>query len=252
MDKAVTNHNGHRERVRTLISQSGLDALLPHQILEFLLFYGIPYKDTKQIAYQLLDAYGTFDGVLDASVEDLLKIKGMTRNAAMLLSTLPEVFDKYRESKKSTKYVCALEELPLFVSQLFKDMSQEYLYLICLDAKYRLLHTDLLNSGNISAVHADVRKIVEIALRHNAVIIVLAHNHPSGVPVPSNEDVLYTAELSNILSTMDIQLLDHLVMTDDKFYSFCGKDCFDLNDAESYAEAIAIELRKQHNIKSNY
>lgn len=236
MDNAGQNsHIGHRERVRAIVEENGLRALLPHQVLEFLLFYGIPYKDTKGIAHQLLRRFGCFDNVLNADVNALMQVKGMTRNAALLLTSLPEVFTLYHKSKRQPKYVLGPDTLLPYLDTLFADKVDECLYLLCMDVKQQLIHTDKITSGNSVSLQVAVKEIVETALRHNAKKIILAHNHPSAVPSPSEQDIKSTNALGGILDTLDIKMIDHIIMGLDTAYSFYLKSRIKLSDGKSYA-----------------
>lgn len=215
-----SSHTGHRERVRSIIESNGIEALLPHQVLEYLLFHAIPYKDTREIAHQLIRMFGSFDNVLNASVNSLLQVKGMTKNAALLLHSLPSVFTLYHKSRNEPKYVLGPNTLLPYLHSLFANKVDECLYLLCMDIKQQLLHTDKITSGNSVMMQVAVKEIIETALRHNAKKIILAHNHPSSCPLPSEQDVASTCSLGNILSSLDIALIDHLIVSNDSAYSF--------------------------------
>lgn len=242
------SRNGHRNRVKSVVEENGLKTLLPHQILEFLLFYGIPYKDTKEIARELLATFGDFENVLRASVGDLVKIKGMTKNAALLLHSLPEIFAFYRQSKTSPKTVLTPDALLSYLETLFSEKHTECFYVISLDASHKLIHTDMIAEGNFGSVLPDPKVIVENALKHRAAGVILAHNHPSSVPSPSDNDIKSTNKIESVLSAIGIKLIDHVIVGADSAYSFYLKSLLRTDNDLSYYPCIRLPSGK---IKTN-
>lgn len=214
-------HLGHRERMKTKLLQIGLDKFQEHEMLEILLFFGIPYKDTNIIAHKLLRKFGSLAGVLDASVEDLLQINGMTKNAAILLHSMPSFFREYKKSKTNTKRpIINIEDiLPLLEANLqYREM--ECLYVICLNASQRIIAVLETGVAELSSVLLSPRAIVDIALRYKAVNIIIAHNHPSGNALPSDSDIALTIDLKHMLKGIDVELVDHIIIAENKAYSF--------------------------------
>lgn len=219
-----SHHMGHRERVKKKLMEIGLDKFHDHEILEFLLFFGIPYKDTNVIAHNLIKKYGSLADVLDASVEDLSEVSGMTKNAALLLNTLPQVFREYKKSKlDSKKPIINIDDiLPLLEANLeFRET--ESLVVICLNARQRI--TAVVETGvpEINSVLLSPRSIVDIALRYKAVNLIIAHNHPSGNVMPSESDIAMTIDIKHMLKSIDIELVDHIIIANNKAYSFYMK-----------------------------
>lgn len=217
----ANEHLGHRARMKDKLLKIGLDKFQEHEMLELLLFYGIPYKDTNIIAHQLINKFGTLSGVLDASVEDLISIKGMTFNAAVLLHSLPAFFREYKKSKTNNKKpIMNIEDiLPLLEANLqYKEM--ECLYVICLNASQRIISVLETGVAELSSVLLSPRAIVDIALRYKAVNLIIAHNHPSGNVLPSDSDIALTIDLKHMLKGIDVELVDHIIVADDKAYSF--------------------------------
>ncbi|HKL73296.1 MAG TPA: JAB domain-containing protein [Clostridia bacterium] len=212
-------HQGHRERVKQSVFENGLELMQPHQVLEYLLFFAIPYKDTNVLAHQLIARFGSLDGVFDANVNDLVKIKGITKNAALLLHTLPEVFSLYQRNKNSPKKVLNVNNIIPYLRSLVSLKNNEYLYIICLDAKNGIIYTEQLASGN-SSVSLSSKEIVKIAMLHQAKSVILCHNHPSDIVLPSDADINSTASIRQTLATLDIKLLDHIIIGKDTAYSF--------------------------------
>lgn len=243
MDEKVSR-KGHRNRVKSVVEENGLKTLLPHQILEFILFYGIPYKDTKEIARELLATFGDFENVLRASVSDLVKIKGMTKNAALLLHSLPEIFAFYRQSRVSPKTILTPDALLSYLETLFSEKHVECFFVISLDASHKLIHTDLIAEGSFGNVRPDPKVIVEKALKHKAASVILAHNHPSSVPSPSENDIQSTNKLDSVLSAIGIKLLDHVIVGTDSAYSFYLKSLLRTDNDLSYYPCVRLPSGK--------
>lgn len=220
MDDSKNNvHKGHRERVKNSVLTNGLESMQPHQILEYLLFFAIPYKDTNELAHSLIERYGSFDRVLDANINDLVKIKGVTKNAAIFLHSIPEIFSIYERSKRSPKRVLNVENVIPYLRSLVHLKSSEYLYIVCLDAKNGIIYTEQLATGN-SSLTLSAKDIVKTAMLHQAKSIILCHNHPSDIVEPSEADINCTASIRQTLSSLDIKLLDHIIIGTKSAYSF--------------------------------
>ncbi|NLL56405.1 MAG: hypothetical protein GX242_04230 [Clostridiales bacterium] len=212
-------HKGHRERVKKAVYEKGLEGMLPHQVLEYLLFFVVPYKDTNEIAHQLIRQFKSFDGVLDAEVNELAKIKGMTRNAALFLHTLPETFSIYAKHKNTPKKVLNVRNIVPYLRSLVSLKNKEYFYIVCLDAKNSVVHTEKLASGS-NSVLLSAKDIVKVAMRHQAKSVIICHNHPSNIVLPSDADIRSTASIRHTLAALDIKLLDHIIIGNDAAYSF--------------------------------
>ncbi len=220
MDKKVSSPVGHRERMRKLVREKGLDALAPHQVIEFLLFTAIPRKDTKQIAYALLNKFGSMEGILNAAEQELKSVSGMTENAVVLIKYLPDFFNYYQKLRFKERPVLSPQDILPYLLTLFDKETEEVLYLICLDIKQRLIHSDLIAEGNSISVQSSAKKIVETAMRHRAKRVIIAHNHPSEILSPSEEDIKSTFALNSLLDSLDIKLLDHIIIGNRSAYSF--------------------------------
>ncbi|NCA92412.1 hypothetical protein EOM82_04075 [bacterium] len=220
MDKEVSSPVGHRERMRNLVREKGLDALAPHQVIEFLLFTAVPRKDTKKIAYALLNKFGSLDGILSASELELKSVSGMTENAVVLLRYLPDFFNYYQKFRFKERPVLSAQDILPYLLTLFDKETEEVLYLVCLDIKQRLIHSDLIAGGTSLSVQSSAKKIVETAMRHRAKSVIIAHNHPSEILSPSEEDIKSTFSLGALLDSLDIKLLDHIIIGNRSAYSF--------------------------------
>lgn len=214
-------HDGHRDRMRERILTSGISSLQSHEILEYLLYAFIPRKNTNDIAHALIEKFGSLSGVLNADAKALLEVDGMTKNAAIFLATLPEISRAYLKEINTNKMsLSGRGVVREFLGSKLYGLPYEQVVAVALDSKDGYIALEKIAKGDGSSVKIEVREIVDFALKHNAVNIVLAHNHPSGQTSPSQADVDLTAEVAYTLGTIGVNLEDHLIFCGSKFYSF--------------------------------
>lgn len=213
-------HNGHRERVKDRFINDGLDNFAPHNILEILLFYSIPRKDTNEIAHNLIKRFGSLSNVLDADFDELIKVEKVTKNTAILIKLIPSISSKYLKEKASVDGVLnTVEKIGEFLKSLYIGKTTECVYCVAFDSKLKVIKTELLFSGSVNAVSITNRKVVEFAAINKASIIVVSHNHPNGVAIPSQADIQTTIRLKEALALIEVRLLDHIIVADDDFVS---------------------------------
>ncbi len=212
-------HDGHRERKRVQFRQHGLDGFADHEVLELLLYYAIPRRDTNETAHRLLQKFGTLQNVFNAPAEELSRVEGMGEGAALFLTLLPAVYRRTMRSTGPEKVLNSVEKCGRYFLSLLAQERQETLYQLCLDAKGKLLTCKKLSQGSADCTALSVRQVVENALLSGASAVVLAHNHPSGVALPSENDRAVTLWVRDALKTMDIRLLDHIIVADGDYVS---------------------------------
>lgn len=213
-------HDGHRERLKERFVQEGLDHFQENQVLELLLFYCIPRKDTNEIAHNLLNRFGSLWQVLSAPVEELQKVPGVGKSAAVFLSFANDFVRYYRVNQVSgLEILPSIESCGTYLLPKFAGRRNETVFLLCLDAKCKVLSCREVGEGSVNSAAIPIRKIVEMALGINATSVVLAHNHPSGLAIPSGEDVQTTKRLAAALQTVEITLADHLIIADSEYVS---------------------------------
>lgn len=213
-------HKGHRERLKQRFLEEGLDNFTDIQVLELLLFYAIPQKDTNPIAHALLDRFGSLSQVLDAPVEELKKVTGIKDNAATLLSLVTQLSRYYQVNcAQRVEILTTLEACGKYLVPYFFGRNNETVFLLCLDAKCKVLCCREVGEGSINSASISIRKIVETALGTNATTVILAHNHPSGVALPSTEDVQTTRRIAAALGAVEVHLADHIVVADGDYVS---------------------------------
>lgn len=213
-------HDGHRERLKERFRSEGLDGFTEVQVLELLLFYSVPRKDTNEIAHALLEKFGTLAQVLDANPADLEKVPGMGSSSALFLKLLSAAGRRYQISRTERATILrTLEQCGAYLQPRFFGRKHEAVFLLCLDAKCKVLACKQVGEGSVNSAGVPIRRIVETALSANATMVVLAHNHPSGLALPSADDIQTTKRLAVALDTVEITLIDHLVFSDDDYVS---------------------------------
>ncbi len=219
-EKAKNIHKGHREKVKQRYIESGLGSMPDHNILELLLFFGIPQKDTNPLAHELMDRFGSFSGVLEASVTELKSVKGMTDSAACLLTLFLPVYKRYvSDLRKKKLQFKNPKEIADYLRPLYLDTNNERIYALCFDLQDRLIACRVVNDGDIDSSTFDIRKLATIVLEVRAKKVILSHNHPNGTLVPSDGDVKVTKSAFDLLDMLKVQLLDHIIVTDSSYFS---------------------------------
>lgn len=215
-------HEGHRERLRQRFLGGGLEGFDDHTALELLLCFAIPRRDVNIIAHRLMDTFGSLHAVLNAPVEELIKVEGIGAGAAALIALVPQIARRgalsLSEAKKHPKLTSS-KIAGRFILPYFSGERTEVVYLMTLDNKCRLINCRKISEGELNYANISTRKVVEAAIRDNATSVILAHNHTSGAPLPSQCDIQATEQLQSSLSSVGISLLDHIVVADDDFVS---------------------------------
>ena len=213
-------HDGHREKMRRRYLETGMEGFADHEALELLLYYAIPRRDTNPIAHALMERYGSLSAVLNAPVEDLQKVEGIGESAAILLTLVPRISRQARLADAAQETVISsTERAGAYLLERFSGETRELVYLMCLDRKGKLLACKRLADGDVASADLNIRKVVEMALLTSASAVILAHNHPSGVAVPSSSDEAATRQVAEALRTIGVRLVDHIVVADRDFVS---------------------------------
>ncbi len=212
---------GHRERVRQAVEKDPeLDFLSEVGLLEYLLMYGIPRKDTKQIAYDLVENYGSLYGICAQTPAALRAVRGMTGSAAVFLRALPAVARRLEASRlQSDAFLNNFDRTLAALLPLFSVRGDEICAVACLDARSRLINVGIVTRGTTASVDMDIKAIVRRADIEGVEGIILAHNHPSDTLLPSAEDIGATVQLVQTLFAMNILVQDHLIIGSNKFFS---------------------------------
>ncbi len=217
-------HEGHRQRVKTRYLTEGLDAFEDHQVLEMLLFFCIPMKDTNELAHKMLKEFGSLSGLFEADPKDICRRCGVSENTAILLTMIPSLARRYFKGKWGDKPVLnSSSKAGEYAVSLFAGRTYEAFFVICLDAQNRVNYSALVHEGTINEAPVYPRVIVEAALRHQANSVILAHNHPGGTLQPSSADLEITKRIVAALEAISINVTDHIVVAGDRYISFAEK-----------------------------
>ena len=220
-------HEGHRQRLKDRFRREGLDNFDELYVLELLLFYCIPRKDTNPIAHRLLEQFGSLTAVLEASPEELEKVEGISEAASTFLSLLTQVGRYYQVRRAEPGDILRTsDQCGNYLMPYFFGRDTETVFLLCLDAKCKVICCKKVGEGNVNSANIPIRRVVEMALGANATSVVLAHNHPSGLALPSADDIQTTLRVAAALETVEISLADHIVVCGDDYISMAQSRYF--------------------------
>ena len=218
--KTTHPHGGHRLRVKARFRHEGLEHFATHEVIEMLLFFGIPQGDTNELAHTLLDRFGSLAGVLEAPYEELKQIKGISEHAATLIGFSRELACLYYKEKYAVGTVLnSIHEVGQYIQPKFLGRKNEAVVLLSMDNRRKVLNCTVVFEGSVNATEINIRLILQQALLDNATVAVIAHNHPNGYAFPSSEDIASTQKLVKALAMAGIRVMDHLIFSDDDFLS---------------------------------
>ncbi len=208
-------HEGHRQRLKNRFLESGLDSFQPHNILELLLFYSIPRRDTNDIAHELIEKFGSLSAVFEANFEDLTQVNYITENSATLIKMIPAISRAYLKDKSShINKADNIEFLEEYLISLFHGEKNEIVYIIFLNNGFDIIGYQKVHEGSVNSSLIDVRKVMDHIVKSNASMIIIAHNHPNGTAYPSMEDIETTGRLLSIFEPFNIPIVEHFVVND--------------------------------------
>lgn len=211
----MASHTGHRQRMKAEFLARGIEGWPDHRVLELLLFYSIPQRDVNGLAHDLIEQFGSLSGVLDASVEELRKVKGVGEHTAVLLRMLPALLGRYQASRtRLSDIINSADDAYPWLEPYFFGARNEMVYVLCLDGKRQVLGVRRVAEGSIEMAQVNTRRIAEEALGLRAARIYVAHNHVSNLALPSQADWLVTDVLRAALAPIGIHLEDHLIFVD--------------------------------------
>ena len=222
-------HEGHRQRLKQRFLAGGLSGFEDHNILELLLFYSVPRADTNELGHKLIKKFGSLSAVFEASIEELCDVEGIGVHSAVLIKLIPELCNAYNVDKtKNVKVLNSIEDISKYFIPRFIGKQTEELHMVLLDSKNKIIKSEVIAKGSLHTVDIPTRHIISQAINNNAIGIVLAHNHPGGVAIPSGNDIMITKRLFEALRLADIALIDHIIVADD--------DSVSLRDSGYFAE----------------
>ncbi|MDO4564322.1 MAG: DNA repair protein RadC [Clostridia bacterium] len=214
---------GHRERLRAQFSANGVKGMADHNILELLLTYAIPRRETNTLAHRLIERFGTLERVLKAEREELMQVEGIGEQAAILIRLTFEltqriVLNTFSSLKNRTRIVGAVDACRYAMATSMGD-KYETIRLISLDVNGFVVNTNVLSTGTLETAPVELRHIIEKALNNKAHSIILTHNHPSGIPLPSEEDMRVFSKVRELCENIGIRVFDQLIVCEGAVYS---------------------------------
>ncbi|GHV41993.1 UPF0758 protein [Clostridia bacterium] len=220
-DNEKNVHIGHRERMRERYIESGIFAFSDHEIIEFLLYFAIPQRDTNALAHKMLAEFGSLHNLMDTHPLEISRRCGVSMSCAILLTIAPQVHKRYAESKMKEKiFFSNTKDVGNYLVSLFAAETSECFYMLCFDTRQRLIAPALISRGTIDKSQIYIRQVAEAALKFKAASVVLSHNHPNNDLEPSPEDLDATAKIVSALDALDIETLDHVIVNAANYFSF--------------------------------
>jgi len=223
-DKTLHRGTGHRGRLRERFLTGGLQGFHDYEVIELLLTLATPRKDCKASAKAALEQFGSLQAVMEASADTLVKVPGIGPRNMLGIRLVKAVAERYLKEKVIGRTaVNNSRELFDFLYHSLRDKSREYFKVVFLDAKNRVLDVQTLFTGTLTASAVYPREVVKAALEKNAAALIFAHNHPSGEPDPSPEDVEITRQLVFACRVMGISVHEHIIIGANHYYSFADE-----------------------------
>ncbi len=221
-------HDGHRERFRKEIIKTGITPSTPeHKVLEYILFHCVPRRDTNELAHTLINKFGSFPAVLEAPERDLYAVDGVNEATVTWLKMIIPVFRYYTAKKADVgKKFNKREEIGEYIFKQYLGNKGEVVTLLSLNAAGKIIGFDVIGEGDIHCVDISPRNVLDVVLRTGASGVVMAHNHPSGLALPSKEDLNATIQIKQLLSNINVRLLDHVIVCDDDYVSLASSGDF--------------------------
>ena len=214
-------HAKRRERTRRRFMRHGLDVFEDHNVLELLLYFAIPRADTNPVGHRLINRFGSLSAVLDAEYDELLKIEGVGPRTAELITLMPQLAARYRQDKfhkeKGSTKLKTVAEIGDFLTTQFMIDKRERVVLLLFDNAMRLLDVIEIDKGSVNSATIDPRKIVDAISAANASACAVAHNHPSGVLIPSVEDTYSTRQLRQLFDQINVRFVEHFLIAEDRW-----------------------------------
>jgi DNA repair protein RadC len=231
---AKDTSQGHRKRLRERFLEGGLAGFQDYEIVELLLTLSSPRKDCKQQAKGAIKRFKTLRGVLEASTEELQEIAGIGPHNVLGIKLVQEAARRFLKERIIDRPVYqSSQEVFDYLYHSMRDLKKEVFKVIYLNSRNQIIETADLFQGTVNSSAISPRQVIEGAIKHNAVSLIFAHNHPSGNPGPSQSDREVTRDLVYAAGVMQIKVLDHIIIGDNTYFSFAGEGLIEEYEAAS-------------------
>ena len=211
-------HSEHRKRFKQRYLESQSQGFSDHELMELLLFYSIPRKDTNEIAHLLIEKIGSINGIAEASIDELKHVRGIGDNSAVLISLIMEFAKNYAETiKDAPKRLDSMTELVEYAKNQTFGAVKELVYCICMDDGYNIVGNNLIAVGNLNESRPAIRSVIELCVLKRATTVAIIHNHPNGGVEPSEADIDFTTMLERELDVIGVKLVEHVIVDSKKY-----------------------------------
>ena len=249
MPEKHSPHQGHRARMRERLAATSPAGFADHELLEMLLYYTNARGDTNEIAHSLIEAFGSIEGILDADRDRLLSVWGIGEQSTVLLTLLGELSRRYLAQKitdtpSEKDMLDTPDRIAKFLAPRFVGATKEIALALLLDNSMRPIDCFPVGEGTVSGVSLSTRAVAERAYTKHAAAVVLAHNHPGGVAVPSSDDVITTKRIKEALNLLGVPLIEHFVFSDRAFSPILQQ--FTPVSTEDYAASSLFDKIKEN------
>jgi len=242
------SHQGHRKRLREKFLKSGLSGFHDYEIVELLFSLGTPRKDCKPAAKEALKKFQTLRGVLEAPTKELQQISGIGAHSAFGIKLVQEVAREFLKAKILDKpFYRSSQEVFDYLYHSLRGLKKEVFKVIYLSSQNQIIDTVDLSEGTINSSSVSPREVIGGALKSNAAALIFVHNHPSGAVEPSSSDKGLTRELVYAGRIMRLKVLDHIIIGENKYYSFAGEGLIEEYETDFLNQMLrgAAEARKR-------
>lgn len=221
------HRSGHRNRLKSKYLENSANLVYDYEALELLLTYAIPRKDVKPVAKDLIERFGTIEKVFQANEKQLCTVNGIGQNAAVLIMLVKDIQIRCAKSKNSNiRFLSSSDAAVDYFKNLLGSELNEKFVLASLDNSSRIIACHTIAKGDVNHIDINPRDIMETVLLDNASRVIIAHNHPSGGAEPSANDIDFTLNVRNILSSINVKLVDHVIIGEDETLSMRGTHRF--------------------------
>jgi len=218
------HYSGHRKRLRQRFMKHGIESLQDYEVVELLLTFSIPQKDIKPTAKDMLKKFGSVKGIFEASSEELKVFSNVKDKTVELITFIKEISALYQmEKAKESPILKTPKELIDYCIKKIGDKKDEQFRVIYLNSRFSIIDDDVVSKGTIDRATVYPRKVMEMALKKKACVLVFTHNHPDGDPQPSEYDINLTRALNLAAGTLEIMVYDHIIVTPSNYFSFREK-----------------------------
>jgi DNA repair protein RadC len=218
----IQNPNaGHRKRIRNKFVEHGLDVFQDYEVLELILDFVSRQKDMKPVAKELINCFGSFQAVIDADIDDLLSINGIGENAVVLIKLVKDSAARYLFQTSQNLFDREnIEDFANYCRLRMGHLKDEEFHMFSFNTQFQLVKEDILSEGTVDQTMVYPRKVIELAIKNNASSVIFCHNHPDGNLEPSDQDKLLTKALQLATKTVNINVHDHLIVSNGGYFSF--------------------------------